>query len=111
LKENRKHPRIPSRLRVWCEGENVTFYARVDNMSEGGLFLKTSTPLDTGARARLRIESDAQQVVADATVMWARAQSTGGPSGMGLRFEPVDPETLDRIRRIIQIERKSVKRE
>ncbi len=54
LAENRKHARVPSRLRCWCEGENVTVYARVGNLSEGGLFLRTSTPLATGAVATVR---------------------------------------------------------
>jgi uncharacterized protein (TIGR02266 family) len=92
---------------VWCEGENVTFYARVDNLSEGGLFLKTSTPLSRGAKARLRIELEAQQVEANATVVWSRADEVGRPPGMGLKFETVDDVTLERIRTIIQRERKS----
>jgi uncharacterized protein (TIGR02266 family) len=107
LKENRKHERIPSRLRVWCEGENVTFYARVDNLSEGGLFLKTSTPLTRGAKARLRIETEAQQIETNATVVWSRADDLGRPPGMGLKFDTIDADTLDRIRTIIQRERKS----
>ena len=27
--ENRKSGRVPSRMRCWCEGENVTLYSRV----------------------------------------------------------------------------------
>ena len=38
--ENRKSARVPTRLRCWCEGENVTVYARIGNLSEGGLFLR-----------------------------------------------------------------------
>src|SRR6185369_3065374 len=50
LAENRKTERVPSRLRCWCEGENVTVYARIGNLSEGGLFLRTSTPLERGSK-------------------------------------------------------------
>lgn len=108
MNENRKHARIPSRLRCWCEGENVTFYARVGNLSEGGLFLRTSTPLARGSRAYLRLRNgEAAEVEASATVVWARGEETDGPAGMGLQFEPLDTSTAEHLRRIIVHEQKS----
>ena len=97
----RKYPRVPSRIRCWCEGENVTFYARVGNLSEGGLFLRTSTPLDRGTRTRVRLAQDAVEVETFAIVVWSRGEtSTEGPPGMGLRFESLD-ETAQRLLREI----------
>lgn len=104
MKENRKYPRISSRLRCWCEGDNVTFYARVSNLSEGGLFLRTSTPLETGAVTRLRLrDGDEDSVVeATATVVWSR--QNGQESGMGLRFEGLDEPSRNHLRKLIQHE-------
>lgn len=101
--ENRKSARVPSRLRCWCEGENITVYARIGNLSEGGLFLRTSTPLDEGSTALLRFGSE-HPIEARARVVWARVEGQGGPPGMGLEFEGVDEARLETIRRLIQSE-------
>lgn len=106
--ENRKMRRVPSRLRCWCEGENVTVYARIGNLSEGGMFLRTSTPLALGSRAVLRFGSD-DAVETQAVVVWARLDGDSGPPGMGLKFDPFDNGGLERIRRIIESEQQSEK--
>jgi uncharacterized protein (TIGR02266 family) len=107
--ENRKHPRVPSRLRCWCEGENVTVYARVGNISEGGMFVCTSTPLIKGAAATLRFGAESP-VETPATVMWVHSGNGGGlPTGMGLRFEGLDEGRVEAIRRLIEGEQRAQK--
>lgn len=103
----RKYPRVPARIRCWCEGENVTFYARVGNLSEGGLFLRTSTPLDTGTRTRVRLAQDALEVETFAVVVWSRGDGDGGPPGMGLQFEALDEPARGTLREIIARETKA----
>lgn len=106
LRDNRKHQRVAARLRCWCEGENVTFYARVGNLSEGGLFLRTSTPLETGAVTRLKLHAGDEDVEATATVVWARNE--GRESGMGLRFELLDEPARRTLRALIEQEKSAV---
>ena len=101
--ENRKYTRVLSRLRCWCEGENVTVYARIGNLSEGGLFLRTSTPLSQGSKATLRFGADAT-IEAQAKVVWCRADGDSGPPGMGLQFEVIDGKRLEELRKLIQNE-------
>lgn len=106
--ESRKHERVDARLRCWCEGSNVTFYARMGNLSEGGLFLRTSTPLAAGSETMVRFETrEAAEVVARARVIWTRQEGSGYPPGMGLRFEGIDEAALEVIRRIIENEQRS----
>lgn len=94
--------RYRSRLRCWCEGENVTVYARIGNLSEGGLFLRTSTPLRQGSQATVRLRDAAgREVSVAATVVWTSEGGDGGPPGMGLRFDKVDEKSLELIRQII----------
>jgi uncharacterized protein (TIGR02266 family) len=106
--ENRKHERVTSRLRCWCESENITLYARIANLSEGGLFLQTNTPLARGQRTLLRLSSaDVREVMAEATVVWQRPErEQKGPPGMGLRFEGLDSGALALLRRIITEEQR-----
>ncbi len=102
LKENRRHGRVHSRARCWCEGENVTFYARVGNLSEGGMFLRTSTPLAVGAQAKLRFEvPGGLQIEAQAKVIWSRGEGEVGPPGMGLHFVSMGTGVLDGLRAAI----------
>ena len=103
LAENRKNERVPSRLRCWCEGENVTVYARIGNLSEGGLFLRTSTPLERGSRTVVRFGET--NIEATAEVVWARSnEGAEGPPGMGLVFVDMDDNRLKQIRQLVEVE-------
>ena len=99
MTNNRKYERVPSKLRCWCEGENVTVYARIGNMSEGGLFLRTSTPLERGAVARLRFGAEGFETTA--RVVWSRVEGHEGPAGMGLEFDGPADQIREAIRRMI----------
>jgi len=103
LIDKRKHSRFVTRMRVWCEGDNVTLFSRVGNLGEGGLFVHTGTPLPQGtsARLRLKVEGSAGEVRAGARVVWCRGQSGQFPVGMGLKFEPWDEGLAEEIRRLL----------
>ena len=63
----------------------MTVYARIGNLSEGGLFLRTSTPLERGSRTVVRFGES--NIEATAQVVWARNnEGAEGPPGMGLMF-------------------------
>ena len=103
LADNRKTERVPSRLRCWCEGENVTVYARIGNLSEGGLFLRTSTPLERGSRTVVRFGDT--NIEATAQVVWARSnEGAEGPPGMGLMFVDIDDSRRKQIRQLVEVE-------
>ncbi len=106
--ENRKHARFTSRLRCWCEAEDITLYARIANLSEGGLFLQTNTPLAQGRRTLLKLGGGSvREVMAEATVVWQRPQrEERGPPGMGLRFEGLDAGARALLQRIISEEQR-----
>ncbi|HEX8703877.1 MAG TPA: TIGR02266 family protein [Myxococcaceae bacterium] len=105
--ENRRYSRVPSRMRCWCEGNNVTLYSRVGNLSEGGLFLRTSTPLQQGVRATVRLgagEDSGPELQTSVKVVWTRQSGQSWPPGMGLEFEALDAASLERLRQIISHE-------
>ncbi len=99
MKEQRHHPRVPSRERCWCESEDITLFARIENLSEGGLFLRGCAPLARGAQVRLRLGSGTEQVSTVAAVAWRRGKGASGEEvGMGLRFEAVDKRAAAALR-------------
>jgi uncharacterized protein (TIGR02266 family) len=105
LDEKRKHARFVTRMRVWCEGDNVTLFGRVGNLGEGGLFVHTGTPFAQGARARVRLKDlgTGGEVQAQATVVWSRTPGTPLPAGMGLQFDTSDGLS-EEIRQLLRTE-------
>ena len=87
--EARQSPRFALRRRVWCEGDHVTLYLQSQNVSEGGLFLRTATPLPPGTRARVSLRIDDVEMIAEAEVVWVAG--TGAPvAGMGLKLLQIE---------------------
>lgn len=78
-------------------------YARIGNLSEGGIFVRTSTPLARGTRAVLRFGADGLE--ASALVVWSRMEGQGGPPGMGLVFGDLPDPVREAIRRLIEEDR------
>lgn len=73
------------------------------NLSRGGLFLPTPEPLPVGQALTLvlRVPGRDRPVTVEAKVRWIRdADSTRGPSGMGVSFHDIDGvlgDTIDAI--------------
>lgn len=83
-------------------------YARIGNLSEGGLFLRTSTPLERGSRTVVRFGET--NIEAAAQVVWARSdEGSEGPPGMGLMFLDIDEARQQQIRSLIEGEQSAAK--
>jgi len=77
-------------------------YARIGNLGEGGLFLRTNTPLREGAKAQVRFGDDRQHGVSAAVrVVWTSDGAGVAPPGMGLQFEGLDEKSIQELRQII----------
>jgi uncharacterized protein (TIGR02266 family) len=72
----------------------------MENISEGGAFVRTGMPLALGARALLRFALDGSAIEIAGKVVWRREPVRGddGISGMGLRFEEGEAGMIRRIR-------------
>ncbi|HET8937572.1 MAG TPA: PilZ domain-containing protein [Polyangiales bacterium] len=74
------------------------------DVSLGGMFIRSKDPAAAGTLLKLECESGVGgQIRGVARVVWLRAQhSEYGPSGMGVKFVKLDPESKDVITRIVQ---------
>jgi uncharacterized protein (TIGR02266 family) len=101
----RIHERVHLRSRCWCEADEITLYARILNVSEGGAFIRTFAPLRRGASARLRfvLDEPGSEVAAEAEVVWVResAEDSRDSPGMGLRFIGLDEPSARALREYI----------
>lgn len=87
MSDQRRHPRVPVRQRVWCEGTDVTLYVQALNVSHGGLFVRTASPAAAGRHFRVSF-SDLEdgEVVAEVEVVWSQRNNGSGQPGMGVRI-------------------------
>ncbi len=101
--ERRSHPRVPSRQRCWCEGDDITIYAQIGDLSESGLSLRTSAPLVPGSPVRLRLPDGTETLELPARVAWCvELARPGGAAGLGLRFESASPRAVEALRGLIR---------
>jgi uncharacterized protein (TIGR02266 family) len=79
----------------------ATQRGETDNLSEGGLFIRTNAPFPVATRLRLRFETDEGVAVPlRGVVRWTRERAEEGrPSGMGVELIDPHPRYVDFVRR------------
>lgn len=89
--ERRKSRRLPINVMVEYEDQQDFLTDYTANMDIGGMFIKTSTPLEMGTRFRLRFKVSGRDKPIDtvAVVRWNLRPEEAGPlnAGMGVQFE------------------------
>jgi uncharacterized protein (TIGR02266 family) len=84
----RSSPRVVLGIPVAYRFGNTIAAALTLNLSRGGVAIRTTSPLEAGARARVRfrLPQGSRDIDAEARVAWSDRRV-----GMGLQFERVDP--------------------
>jgi uncharacterized protein (TIGR02266 family) len=84
----RSSPRVVLGIPVAYRFGNTIAAALTLNLSRGGIAIRTTSPLETGARARVRfrLPGGSRDADAEARVAWSDRRV-----GMGLQFERVEP--------------------
>jgi len=99
--QTERPPRVPIRSSCWCQSGRITLFGQIQNLSVGGCFVRTPTPLPAGSVASLKweFEDDARTVDCVVRVAWARPadQANEKVPGMGLSFETINGAELQRI--------------
>ena len=101
---DRRQPRLPISLEVAYRTAGAFLVSYSINLSKGGIFLETSTPLEVGEHVTLRFDVPGVgplEVVG--TVAWVRAGSHDGlPDGMGIQFDQLDQQYGDVIDELVR---------
>jgi len=100
----RRDSRIPAKLEVAYRTQGAFLMAYSVNLSKGGVFLETATPLAIGTEVTLRLEvPDAGEFELVGLVAWVRqAEPDGLPDGMGIKLRELDERYGDLIDRMVQ---------
>lgn len=101
----RRFERVALRLWCWCEAERLSLRARVSNVSEGGLLLRTPMRLPPGLRLRISLAA-LGGVTSLARVVWARLEHELLLPGAGLEFSEEDERRLVLLKRLVLAQRR-----
>jgi uncharacterized protein (TIGR02266 family) len=84
----RGSPRVMLGIPIACRFGHTIAAALTLNLSRGGIAIRTTSPLENGAKVRLRfrLPGSRRDIDAEARVVWSDRRH-----GMGLQFDKVDP--------------------
>ena len=86
-------------LRVRYRRQGEMLEAETDDLSEGGLFIRTRTPADVGTTIQLRVDLGGFGIALRGIVRWTRPEAQRGrPAGMGLELVCPHPRYIHFVR-------------
>jgi len=102
----RAEPRFEKSLSLVYKDREAFFRAYTGNVSSGGLYIKTETPLSPGDQLSLKLQlpgvSDALQIKCE--VVWARSPDESladKPAGMGVKFTQISKKDHQFLRQYL----------
>ena len=103
--ERRRAPRVLVDLEVDYGAEDNYLFAYIADISETGIFIRTTTPEASGTHLNLRFEPgwdvDGDPFELEGEVIWVNHYRPGAPDnlhpGMGIRFIGLDEDTKQRL--------------
>jgi type IV pilus assembly protein PilZ len=108
--ERRQDERLPMRARMdYRDSTGGNFlYEYTSNISRGGIFIETTTPLPVGTEVEMRFTPPGMDEVLEiaGTVMWVnpfREESEENPNpGMGIQFGSLSDEAKDLVANLVK---------
>ncbi|HUJ60155.1 MAG TPA: TIGR02266 family protein [Kofleriaceae bacterium] len=106
--DRRAAPRVLVDLEVDYALEDNYLFAYITDISETGIFVRTTTPEQPGTRLNLRFSPDdaAPPIEVEGEVIWINPFRPGTPDnlhpGMGIRFVALDDELRDRLLELVR---------
>jgi uncharacterized protein (TIGR02266 family) len=103
LVEKRRDARVPLVLRIDSPGQ-PGFRGATENLSAGGLFVRTERPLDPGTRVPLLVSFPGllEPIELEVEVAWTRQGVAELPGGVAVRIPDDRPLDREKIARLIE---------
>lgn len=88
--DKRKSRRVPQRLSVRIVQGSVAGFTK--DLSEGGMFIRTTRVLPVGTRLRLQVQLPSGWSEAEGEVRWLARDAGPAEAGMGIVFSWMSPK-------------------
>jgi uncharacterized protein (TIGR02266 family) len=101
---DRRLPRLPISLEVAYRTAGAFLVSYSVNLSKGGIFLETQSPLEPGESVTLKFEVPGEgPLEVEGVVAWVRSNDPSGlPNGMGIQFAALDARYGDVIDEMVR---------
>jgi type IV pilus assembly protein PilZ len=106
--DRRAAPRILVDLEIDYASEDNYLFAYITDISETGIFVRTTTPEQPGTHLNMRFRPDDEspQIEVEGEVIWINPYRPGAADnlhpGMGIRFVALDDELKDRLLELVR---------
>ncbi len=106
--DRRAAPRVLVDLEVDYASEDNYLFAYITDISETGIFVRTTSPEQPGTRLNLRFRPDgaSEQLELEGEVIWVNPFRPGAPDnlhpGMGIRFVDLDDDVRDQLLELVR---------
>jgi type IV pilus assembly protein PilZ len=106
--ERRLAPRVLVDLEVDYASEDNFLFAYITDISETGIFVRTTSPEQPGTHLNLRFSPDnaSPPLELEGEVIWVNPYRPGAPDnlhpGMGIRFVALDDDLRDRLLALVR---------
>jgi type IV pilus assembly protein PilZ len=106
--DRRAAPRVLVDLEVDYASEENYLFAYITDISETGIFVRTTSPEQPGTHLNLRFRAggSGSQIEIEGEVIWVNPYRPGAPDnlhpGMGIRFYELDDELRDRLLELVR---------
>jgi type IV pilus assembly protein PilZ len=106
--DRRAAPRVLVDLQVDYASEENYLFAYITDISETGIFVRTTTPEQPGTHLNLRFAPDDNrpQIEVEGLVIWVNPYRPGAPDnlhpGMGIRFVELSSDLRDRLLELVR---------
>jgi type IV pilus assembly protein PilZ len=106
--DRRAAPRVLVDLEVDYGLEDNYLFAYITDISETGIFVRTTTPEQPGTRLNLRFSPDnaTRPIEVEGEVIWVNPYRPGTPDnlhpGMGIRFVELEDDVRDRLLELVR---------
>ncbi len=102
--DRRRFERTDLLVRIEYSTVDEIFSEFTRDINEGGLFIETEKPRPTGTEVAMRfsLPGSPDPVQTVGRVVWVRSASADAPAGMGIEFDDLGPDDLQRINSMIR---------
>jgi Tfp pilus assembly protein PilZ len=88
--EQRREKRIPTRQRLWREGQDAPSQIETRDVSHNGMFIVAEDAPEVGSQLKVTLQDEGGEVTLNMEVMWKGTKSEENKTGVGVRIVGFD---------------------
>jgi Tfp pilus assembly protein PilZ len=88
--DQRRDPRVATRQKLWCEGQESPLMAETRDVSKSGMFIVAEHAPDVGAQFNVTLDNEEGEVSLKMEVMWRGPKTADNKTGVGVRIVGFD---------------------